>query len=215
MADGPIARSPIAPAPPIAVVDGWEVSQRRSTGALTLSDQTPLAKLLVHADWDGAYAGAAVVGFGHAGHVDDDVLEIGSGVGEWLLLGPAGSAVALGNRVNARVGTEFVSVVDLTHGRALVRLTGDDASRVLSKLCGIDLADEVTPNLRAFRSSVAKVVTDVVRDDVDGTRSYLLHCERSSGQYLFDVLVDAGAEFGLEIAGFVNDDSGEAQPSNG
>ncbi len=50
---------------------------------------------------------------------------------------------------------------------------------------------------------MAKVVTDVVRDDFDGTRSYLLHCERSSGQYLFDVLVDAGAEFGLEIAGFV------------
>jgi len=55
--------------------------------------------------------------------------------------------------------------------------------------------------LRAFRSSVAKVVTDVVRDDFDGTRSYLLHCERSSGQYPFDVLVDAGVEFGLEIAG--------------
>ena len=72
-------------------MDGWEVSQRRPTGALTLSDQTPLAKVLVHADWDGAYAGAAEVGFGHAGHVDDDVLEIGSGVGEWLLLGPAGS----------------------------------------------------------------------------------------------------------------------------
>jgi glycine cleavage system aminomethyltransferase T len=50
---------------------------------------------------------------------------------------------------------------------------------------------------------VAKVVTDVVRDDFDGTRWYLLHCEQSSGQYLFDVLVDAGAEFGLEIAGCV------------
>ena len=128
----------------------------------------------------------------------------GSGVGEWLLLGPAGSAGALMDRASARIGDDdVVSLVDLSHGRALVRLTGDDASRVLSKLCGIDLADEVTPNLRAFRSSVAKVVTDVVRDDFDGTRSYLLHCERSSGQYLFDVLVDAGAEFGLEIAGCV------------
>ena len=58
--------------------------------------------------------------------------------------------------------------------------------------------------LSAFRSSVAKIVTDVVRDDVDGAPSYLLHCERSSGQYLFDVLVDAGDEFGLEVAGFVN-----------
>ena len=74
----------------------------------------------------------------------------------------------------------------------------------LSKLCGVDLADHVTPNLAAFRSLVAKVVTDVVRDDLAGVPSYLLHCERASGQYLFDVLVDAGAEHGLEVAGFVD-----------
>ena len=93
-------------------------------------------------------------------------------------------------------------MIDLTHGRALVRLTGHPSSAVLSKVCGIDLADGVSPNLAAFRSIVAKVVTDVVRDDLDGTPSYLLHCERSSGQYLFDVLVDAGADHGLEIGGF-------------
>jgi len=42
----------------------------------------------------------------------------------------------------------------------------------------------------------------VVRDDVDGVRSYLLHCERSSGQYFFDALLDAGQEFGIDIGGF-------------
>ena len=97
---------------------------------------------------------------------------------------------------------EMVSVIDLTHGRALLRLSGADGVGVLAKLCAIDLADTVTPNLSAFRSSVAKLVTDVVRDDLaDGTRSYLLHCERSSGQHLFDCLIDAGAEFGIDIAG--------------
>jgi hypothetical protein len=30
----------------------------------------------------------------------------------------------------------------------------------------------------------------------------LLHCERSSGQYLADALLDAGAEFGVETDGF-------------
>ena len=48
---------------------------------------------------------------------------------------------------------------------------------------------------------MAKLVTDVVRDDRDGTPSYLLHCERSSGQYLFDAVLDAGAEFGIEPTG--------------
>jgi sarcosine oxidase gamma subunit len=83
-----------------------------------------------------------------------------------------------------------------------VRLTGEQAPDMLAKVCGIDFSDEVTPDGAAFRSSVAKLVTDVVRDDLDGERSYLLHCERSSGQYLFDALLDAGDEFGIEIDGF-------------
>ena len=32
--------------------------------------------------------------------------------------------------------------------------------------------------------------------------SYLLHCERSSGRYLFDALVSVGHDFGIEIDGF-------------
>ena len=201
----PIARSPIAPAPPVEVVEGWEVSRRRSTASLMLSDRTPWAKVLVHAAEDGPYSRTATVGFGRAARVEGGVVEVGSGVGEWLLLGPIGSAGDLMARAAARTDAELVSVLDLTHGRALVRLTGAAAPAVLSKLCAIDLADPVTPNLAAFRSLVANVATDIVRDDVAGGRSYLLHCERASGQYLFDVLIDAGSEFGLEIDGFTDE----------
>jgi glycine cleavage system aminomethyltransferase T len=42
----------------------------------------------------------------------------------------------------------------------------------------------------------------VIRDDTGGARSYLLHCERSVGQYLFDAIVRAGAEFGIGVDGF-------------
>ena len=94
---------------------------------------------------------------------------------------------------------ESVSVVDLTHGRALVRLRGARSADLLATVCGIDLADDIIPDGAAFRTSVAKLVTDVLRDDVGDdagrVRSYLLHCERSSGQYLADALLDAGAEF--------------------
>ena len=68
-------------------------------------------------------------------------------------------------------------------------------------MCGIDLSDEVTPDGAALRTAVANLVTDVIRVDRDGVPSYLLHCERSSGQYLFDALLDAGREFGIEIDG--------------
>jgi heterotetrameric sarcosine oxidase gamma subunit len=205
--DVPIARSPIAQAPPVAVVDGWEVSTRHSRAALTLSDRTPLSKVLVHAEPGGSYA-ATAVRFGRATHLNRDVLEVGSGVGEWLLLGPVGSTAALVDLARSRAGSALVSVIDLSHGRALMRLSGQPVATALSTVCGIDLHDEVTPNLSAFRSVVAKVVTDVVRDDLDRVPSYLLHCERASGQYLFDVLVDAGAAHGLEVTGFFDGWSG-------
>jgi len=31
---------------------------------------------------------------------------------------------------------------------------------------------------------------------------HLLHCERSSGQFLFDALCDAGAEFEIDVDGY-------------
>ncbi len=49
---------------------------------------------------------------------------------------------------------------------------------------------------------MAGLVTDVVRDDIGPVRSYLLHCERSTGQYLADSLLDAGAEFGIGVDRF-------------
>lgn len=201
-----IARSPIAPAAPVRVEDGWEVSARRARADLTLSDQTPLAKVQVKAPADGRMAQALGVRFGRAGWDEAGHLVVGSGPGEWLLLAAVNTAAELFESLRRRAAVdaagEFVTAVDLTHGRALMRITGSRSNQVLAKLCGIDLGDAITPNGAAFRSSVAKLATDVVRDDRAGVRSYLLHCERSSGQYLFDAVLDAGTEFGIEVDGF-------------
>lgn len=198
-----LARSPIALAEPVGERGGWEVGVRRSTAALTITDLTPLTKVAVRAPVDGAMQRELGVPFGRA-RASDGELVIGSGPGEWLVLAPVGTAAQVRSRLSAMAADsgEFVSVVDLTHGRALVRLRGAASADLLAKVCAVDLSDAVTPDGAAFRSSVARLVTDVVRDDVDGTRSYLLHCERSSGQYLHDALLDAGAEFGIDVHGF-------------
>jgi heterotetrameric sarcosine oxidase gamma subunit len=191
----PIARSPIAPASPVTIAAGWEVSGRRSDSALTVTDCTPLAKVAVR----GRMARLLDVPFGRAAR-HADALVIGSGPGEWLLVGPPGKTPDLTAMVSGVTG---VSCVDLTHGRALVRLTGAGATDVLARLTAIDLADDFTPDGAALRTSVAGLATDIVRDDRQGTRSYLLHCERSSGQYLFGTLVAAGSDFGIDTDGFV------------
>ena len=201
----PVARSPIEPLPPVLVVDGWEVSGRRVQAALTLADCTPLAKVQVRAPIGGRAAAELAVPFGRAVRDSGGTLTAGSGPGEWLLLAAPGRGPVLAARVGdlaTRCPGELVTATDVTHGRALVRLTGPRAAAVLAKVCGIDTSEPITPDGAAFRTSVAAVATDIIRDDTGGERSYLLHCERSSGAYLFGALLTAGGEFGIEIDGF-------------
>jgi heterotetrameric sarcosine oxidase gamma subunit len=199
-----VARSPIRPAGPV-VVSGWEVEGARSRAPLTLADVSALTKTLVRAPAQGAMAGALGVPFGRAARDASGALVTGSGPGEWTIIGAVGAGAAERARLEAvaagLAGGDLITVLDLTHGRALIRLTGPAAPALLAKVCAIDLADHRTPNGTALRTSVAKLTTDLVRDDQEAVPSYLLHCERSYGQYLSEALLDAGAEFGAEVDG--------------
>jgi heterotetrameric sarcosine oxidase gamma subunit len=203
----------------VTVVAGWEVSGRRASAdpaiGLTITDCTPLTKVQLRAPAAGQTAAALGVPFGRAARNPAGMLVVGSGPGEWLVIAPPGQGRQLTAglaRLAASAPDEPVTAVDLTHGRALIRLTGSRSADVLAKVCGIDLSDDITPDGASFRSSVAALATDVIRDDrrdpagdapgeAGRARSYLLHCERSSGQYLFDALLRSGEEFGIEVAG--------------
>lgn len=205
-----VARSPIAPPAPVITVAGWEMSNRASSSPLTICDQSPLSKVHIRALKRGLAEKSIAVPFGRSEHTDGGDLVVGSGPGEWLILGAIGTVREMIAKweealAHAADSGEHVSVLDLTHGRALVRLRGQASPHLLAKVCAIDLSEEVTPNGSALRTSVAKLVTDIVRDDQEGQPSFLLHCERSSGQYLFDALRDAGTEFGIDTRGFARE----------
>ena len=185
----PIARSPVAQAGPLQIANGWEVSGRKSAASLRLADLSQSTKIGVKSA-DSPFE----ITYGRSARRGPWIVA-GSGPGEWTLLGPVGESIDVAT-------TGFATVIDLTHGRALMRLTGQRAAMVMSMLCSIDLSEPMCPDGAAFRASVANLTTDVIRDDVDGTLSYLLHCERSSGQFLFDALLDAGTEYGIDVEGF-------------
>jgi heterotetrameric sarcosine oxidase gamma subunit len=184
----PVARSPIRQVGPIEISHGWEVSTHKSSAELRLADLSQLAKIGVKAQ-----VPPFDIPYGRSVRKSDWIVA-GSGPDEWTLIGPIGATFSVET-------TGFATLTDLTHGRALMRLTGRQATMVLAKLCPIDLSEQMCPNRAAFRASVANVVSDVLRDDIDGISAYLLHCERSSGQFLFDAVLDAGTEFGIDIEG--------------
>jgi len=64
----------------------------------------------------------------------------------------------------------------------------------------LDWDDAITPDGAVVSASVAKAGCDIVRFDGDSDHpSYLLACDRSFGQYLFDAILDAGDEFGINV----------------
>lgn len=158
----------------------------------------------MRADPDGAFAQRIAVATGTARRTPAAALAVSARPGEWLLLGRPDSAGSLADECGAPDDGELVTVLDITHGRTLIRLTGARADAVLAKVCGLDFRDRAMPDGSATGTSVARVATDIIRDDVAGVRSYLMHCERSSGQHLFDSLLDAGREFAIEIDGYAN-----------
>lgn len=158
---------------------------------LTLTDCSPMAKVLIHADPSGALADRLAVPFGRSRR-DDGTLILRVRPAQWLLFADAGRGDELVEHwENAAAETgEFVSVIDVTSGRTLLRLTGESSPALLAKLCALDLASAGDGS--ALRSPVAKVSAEIVRDDTGGQRSYLLACERSYGRFLTEAINDAG-----------------------
>lgn len=195
----PIARSPIVFDGPHQVVDGWEVSTRTSDSALTIADESHLTKVVIRVT-DGHSLTGALPPTGRAVRVAA-TLQVGSGPNEWYLFATGATPDSLVAELEFECVGAFASWVDITHGRALMRITGVDAPRLLASHCAVNLADSVTPNGSAFRTSIAGVNADFIRDDREGVLSFLVHCERSSGQYLFGVLVDAGVEYRIDPVG--------------
>lgn len=97
--------------------------------------------------------------------------------GEWIVVG----------------GPPPAGAVDLTHVRAMFRLSGSGARNVLEHVCAIDLSDPITPDRAAARTLVAGVATELVRDETQGEPSYLLLVSRSFAMHIWDRLVAIGS----------------------
>ena len=165
-------------------------------GSVTVADAASTTKVQVRAGADTTAAAALSVSYGSSQHRPDGALVCGTRPDEWTIYGDAGQAAA----ISATIPTEgFVTVIDITHGRAMLRISGSNATSALSKICNLDLGNELTPNGAVFSASVGGVGCDLVRDDQNGQTSFLIGCERSFGRFLFIAVADACTEFGVQI----------------
>ncbi|MFT5202356.1 MAG: sarcosine oxidase subunit gamma [Candidatus Aldehydirespiratoraceae bacterium] len=154
---------------------------------LTLIDESSTSRVSVRAANGTPAAFALGLTFGAAEHRNNAVVAR-IRLDEWFVVGDT-------TIVDALDLAGFASRVDITHSRLQFRLTGTAAPKVLEKVCSLDFGDHMTPNGGCIGASVAKVSCDLIRDDTDGVRSYLILADTSFRDYLRDALDDAMAEF--------------------
>ena len=158
------------------------------TGAPTLTDESSLTKVSVRAQ-----VGASLLGVDFTRAVTrDGVLIAGIRPDEWLLLGTGADVEAL---LAVAEFNSSASQIDISHSRLCLRLTGERSASALEKVCSLDFDDMMFPDGATGSASVAKVSSDLIRDDINDGPSYLILADRSFGQYLYDAIHDATTEF--------------------
>lgn len=127
---------------------------------------------------------------GDPGVKDTTVTALSLAPGEWLLASPENAtAPALDTRV----------VVDVSHGRTVLRLCGNDARRLLMKGCTLDLHPAVFAVGACAQTAIARINVLIHRVGDGDEDAYDLYGARSTARSLWHWITQGAAEFGYRV----------------
>ena len=117
------------------------------------------------------------------------------GPNEWLIIVPGGGEEEVQRRLRQILSGRF-SIVDVSGGQTLVKLSGPDVGNVLKKSSGYDFHPNCFAPGRCVQTTFAKA-TAVVSKNPDNSIELIIR--RSFADYLFGWIVDAAREYGVEV----------------
>jgi sarcosine oxidase, subunit alpha len=88
-------------------------------------------------------------------------------------------------------------VTNVTSALAAVNLAGPKSREVLAKVTDLDISPAALPYLRAVQGTVAGVPATILRIGFVGELGYEMHLPAEYAEYVWDVLMEAGKEFGI------------------
>ncbi|MCP5096370.1 MAG: aminomethyl transferase family protein [Chloroflexi bacterium] len=200
-------------------LQGWQVvqsfgSMQQETAVLTqaiaLCDLSHNGKIRVEGNAAGAMLMADALAIGESKAVDygwiyrlrRDLFFVSTAAGD-VVDTPALSAVetAVSLTQQAADSPDLITVTDVTHGNAELWLIGPYSAELLSRLCGLDFHDSEFPNGMAKQSSVAKTTQIIIRRDLGNMPAYALIGGRSLAVYLWQTILEAGQDLGIQPVG--------------
>ena len=127
----------------------------------------------------------------------DGILTIWLGLDEWLLLVEHRESDSLIMDLQAALSGRFASVVDISAGQTVIRLSGPSTLDVLARGCALDLDPSVFPPGACAQTLLARAQTLLVA--VDDTPTIDIIVRRSFAPYVAAWLEDSGRQFGLRF----------------
>ena len=146
--------------------------------------------------------GAALPSAANTANNGDDVTVLWLGPDEWLITAPPGAEGDLGTRLAQAVDGHHAAVVDVTDNATTIRIAGPAARTALAKGCSLDLHPRAFGPGRVAQSVVAQVdviLHQVAGDDGAAGPAFDLIVRRSFAEYLWQILTDAGREYGVAV----------------
>jgi heterotetrameric sarcosine oxidase gamma subunit len=156
------------------------------TSGVTLAERWPLAILQI----DGLPGGPADRPAATRMPGVPPLLQVGPQ--RWLVIDRRDRLESLS--ASLATGLEGFVVTDLSQARTVLRIGGGKARDVLAKGCALDLHPGVFPVGSCTATSVVGLAAVLVA--VDDAPTYDLHVARTYGQYVWEWICEAAAEYG-------------------
>ena len=125
----------------------------------------------------------------------NDLLSIWLGPDEWLLLAEHQRSDSPVKELQAALTGHFASVVDISAGQTVIRLSGPSTLDVLARGCALDLDPSVFPPGACAQTLLARAQALLVA--VDAKPTFDIVVRRSFAPYAAAWLEDSGRDFGL------------------
>ena len=120
------------------------------------------------------------------------------GPDEWLVASPERRVERIERDLRDALRPQHAAVTDISHSRTILSLSGPAAPAVLAKGCPLDLHPRVFGPGRCAQSRLARC--QVLIHQTTAAPVFEIHVQRSFAQYAWTWLMDAGEEFGVQIA---------------
>ena len=93
-------------------------------------------------------------------------------------------------------------VLEISSGLAGVRVCGPKSGLLLGQIMALDISNAAFADLRCAQTQAAEIHVTLLRMDLERLPSYDLYFQREFGEYMWDVLTEAGQVCGASPVGF-------------